>query len=309
MLDKNAAPIGQLLRRGLFGAGDIAQAGRRLATDAYGVYDDTLGDAKRLQRIFKRTDGLTESQLAATRSDLFRGLNDANYDNVQSMQDILRQKDPTSIAEQLSQRLNVDVSPEQAAAIRKEWGSGQSWAETLTPMLLGDEPLKVWQERIERGGLVGKGGLLTAELAPSRAVREGVKSVAHHLAQGNTQAAGRAARGAALPATMYGAGLALSYGLPTYTAGREIQQQRAQGQTGVRAAAGNAVTTVANLVFNPLGILPGMAVNAPVERVAQRVKSTPMAQPSAPAGPQAYAAAPVDPYTYDVGPQRHPYGY
>lgn len=277
-----------LLKRLLIGAGDIAQGGRKLVTDSYGVYDDTLADAKRLQRIFKRTEGLTPEQLGATKQDLFRGLNEANFDNVQSMQDILRSKDPTSIAEQLSNRLNVQVTPQQAEAIRKEWGSARSWGEHLTPLLLGDQPINVWQERIERGGLLGKGGLLMSELMPSRTVREGVKSVASNISQGNMQGAGLAARAATVPLAMYGAGVTLGYGLPAASAVSEFRDQRAQGQSGARALAGNALTSTSNLVLNPLGLLPGMAANGPIERAAARIKQGPQPMPMA----SPYAAPP-----------------
>jgi hypothetical protein len=312
MIAKNekAASLGQAVKRLLVGAGDIAKDGRRVVTDTYGVYDDTLADAKRLQRVMKRTEGLSPEQLAASKNTLFKGTNATDFDRVQEMQDVLRSTEGPELADRMKQLIGTDFTPQQAEALKKEWGSRQSWGDTLAPLVLGEEPLKVWKERFERGGLVGKGGLLTAELAPSRQVREGLKSTVRNLRAGDNDAALRAARAAALPTALYGGGLAMNYAVPTLMTANDVSNQRANGQSGGRALAGGAISGVANVALNPLGIAPSLVAGSLADAFANKVKG-PTGPPVAAAPPPMPAARPPQAQSYGMEPEPmygSPYG-
>lgn len=126
---------------------------------------------------------------------------------------------------------------------------------------------------MQRGGLIGKGGVLTADLAPSSAVREGVTETVKALRQGDYQNASRLAAGAALPTGMYAAGLGFNYGIPVVSTVRDVQQQRQEGRSGLSAIAGNAVSGGANLALNTLGVIPSMVSSAIPEGAAQKIKN------------------------------------
>lgn len=282
-----------VFRRALTGGGEES-AGRlkNKVTDEYGTFDDEVFSARRLQKDL--------SAVGVKRPDV--GVTDTSRD-FKKYQDLegaapgvrahwwgFSDGEIQSIIDRYAAR-GIKITPQQVEALAARRGGVGGIARSAKNVLIGEAPLQVMKERFVRGGLVGKGGLLTSDLVPDASTRRSTKRLMNALGSGDYGEAAASLPSAAMGGAGYLANLGFSYALPAYgvyQGGKAVME----GKPDSLPALGSSLTSAAaNVALAPLGM--AQAVTAPaVMSASDRLWGVKKTQPATPQ-PSQTAPAPV----------------
>lgn len=228
----------------------------------YGTFDDDLYRAKILEKQLGKAGVPQESITGLGADDLniekLRGVEGAIpalHERLWSKMTFQDPKSTKDIAGEISKATGLDVGTEQAQKLIDQRRGAGSYLRQAKDLAWGEAPLRTIGQRFQYGGLVGKGGVLTADLAPNVALRRQYKGIADAARKGRY---GQALRGAAWasPGTAgYLGNVAFNYGLPALGGYEAVQAARDSGESPVRAAGAALTGGVANVVAAPLGLV------------------------------------------------------
>lgn len=262
-----------LMRRILIGGGEALEetaGNKQLATGRLGTFDEDLFGARRFQRQLKDI-GVEDANIGI--SDVNKLDADRFYQVEDAMPGFFQRfklDNPEAVAQgrQRLKNVGIDLSDEQYADLVRRRTGARAMGTTLKNFIIGEAPLKVMKERAMRGGLVGKGGLLTADLAPDIATRRRYKKLYESLQKGDYGQAAGHAMGAGMGSLGYAANLGFNYGLPVVTAYEAANLALDQGKDPVKATGAALTSAATNIAMAPVGAIQ-MFTADPINRGIQ----------------------------------------
>ncbi len=261
---KISGAITQGLKRLAFGSGDLgelsAKGGKRLI-GSWGSFDDDLYRARILRDQLAKA-GVDPQKLKFMGQEAFdpekvlgverefatlpeRAWKRLTFQDTPS---------PEEAVGQIRKSTGFELTPEQFESVTKQRRSPESYLRSAKDLVWGEAPIQTIGQRYQYGGLIGKGGVLTADLAPTIAMRRAYKRVADQARAGNYGEALKRSKYLVIPTGAYGANLAFNYGLPALGGYEAIQAARESGESPLRAAGGALTGAAANIGIGPFGL-------------------------------------------------------
>lgn len=222
-----------LMMRALLGRGtdDAIDPAKRII-DSWGGVDNAVIDARRriesLEAAGVKTPSLARNQLGASNVDASNAINEAIPLGALRDRSHLKRlrEDPQARAQHLSSlaQHGFRINDQQYTKALEHADTWRNHISSTADVLVGHRPLEVIRQRFAHGGLVGKGGVLTADILPDADLRRGVIGTKNKLMQGDIGGALKAAPLGLAP--MYAANLYWGYGGPVRDASDAISATR-----------------------------------------------------------------------------------
>jgi len=253
------------LKRIMFGGGeDVVKGIKNKVTTRWGAIDSGLFDARRLKGDLNSVGAKFNNKSIGLSADS-NNLDFVKSDSILSgdalgslgIRNRLRGKDGITGGIDKFREAGIDLTPEQFIQLRSRRAGLRGKARTTADIFLGYSPGKVTKERFLQGGLVGKGGVLTGDLAPDPDIARGFRASYNALRGGNIAEAARYAISPTLQTAGQAANLGLGYALPgavVYSALADKSPGVTTGQK-VRRAGAQATNLLINSAISPLGAL------------------------------------------------------
>lgn len=326
--EKTASPMG-IMRRVLLGKGRTGPtgAGMNKVTDAWGGFDYGAFDARKMQRwLDKNPNNKVKlfndaGDFDAAAFERYRALS-AAIPVTKNNTAYLNNLKPEALAAhqtrmQALPSAGVDgFGDAEFAHFLKERGRwvGDRGGRSVKELGFGQNPVRIIKERFDQGGLVGKGGVLTGDLAIDPDARRAFRRL---------QESGGKNRSAWVDLAMHGgqdaATKGLTYGLPAYGIHKAISEPGTNDQ-GERV--GGELASLAGWgVGAPFGFVGGSVVAGGITEAGakagrffdkkpapQQMSPTQMHRPHTPSQQPMYAQRPpADTFPQQGPPPRHSY--
>ena len=281
-----------LLMRTLLGGGEGAIDPAKRIIDSWGGVDNAVIDARRrlasLEAAGVKTPSLARNALGANNVDASNAINEAIPLGALRDRSHLKKlrEDPSARAQHLTElaRHGFRINDQQYAQALSHADTWRNHLSSTVDVLVGHRPLEVIRQRFAHGGLVGKGGVLTADILPDADLRRGVINTKNKLVQGDIPGALKAAPIGLAP--MYAANLYWGYGGPVRDASDAVAATRGTSESPapyVGAAVSRGLAGAALAPTNLAYAYIGPRIDSAIDRAWGVDPSKLYAQPPSPA--------------------------